>query len=255
MSGGGVDFGRAAGDYVAYRPAFHPNLFERLAAMRVGLAGQVILDVGAGTGLLGRRLARAGVRVIETDAKLELVREAWGAERLVARAEALPFGDEQFDAVTAGQCWHWFDRRVAPLEIRRLLKTGGRLAIIYQTYLPIEGNVAAASEAVILKYRPGWRHAGGVGINGQALKDMQGAGFDEIESFSFDATYGYTREAWRGFVRTCSAVGPSLPAEVVARFDAEHAEMLRDWPERLDVPHRIFAAVARKAAARRIGGT
>jgi len=92
-----------------------------------------------------------------------------------------------------------------------------------------------------------------VGINGQALKDVQIAGFDEIESFSFDAAFAYTREAWRGFIRTCSAVGPSLSAEALARFDAEHAEMLRAWPERFDVPHRIFAAVARKAAARRIG--
>jgi ubiquinone/menaquinone biosynthesis C-methylase UbiE len=122
MTPGDVDFGRAAGDYVQYRPAFHPELFERLAAMGVGLPPQVMLDVGAGTGLLGRGLARAaGVRVIETDAKLELVREAWGTERLVARAEALPFDDAQFDAVTAGQCWHWFDRRAAPAEIRRVL--------------------------------------------------------------------------------------------------------------------------------------
>jgi ubiquinone/menaquinone biosynthesis C-methylase UbiE len=253
MSADTVDFGRAAGDYVAYRPAFDPRLFERLRAMGVGLAGQTILDVGAGTGLLGRGLGRGDVRMIETDPKLELVREAWGTKRLVARAEDLPFDDEQLDAVTAGQCWHWFDRRVASFEIRRVLKPGGRLAIVYQTYLPIAGNVAAASETLILKYRPGWRHSGGVGINGQALKDMQSAGFEEIESFSFDATFHYTREAWRGFIRTCSAVGPSLPAETVARFDAEHAAMLRGWPERFDVPHRVFAAVASKPSARRIG--
>jgi SAM-dependent methyltransferase len=254
MSGDGVDFGRTAADYVAYRPAFDPRLFERLRAMGVGQAGQIILDVGAGTGLLGRGLVGGAVRVIETDAKLELVREAWGTERIAAHAEGLPFDDDQFDVVTAGQCWHWFDRRLAPFEIRRVLKAGGRLAIVYQTYLPIEGNVAAASEELILRYRPGWRHAGGVGINGQALKDMQNAGFEEIESFSFDTAFNYTRDAWRGFIRTCSAVGPSLPAETIARFDAEHAEMLRGWPERFDVPHRIFAAVASKPSARRIGG-
>src|SRR4051794_32857837 len=210
----GVEFGRAAGDYASFRPAFAARLFERLRDLGVGLAGQLGLDVGAGagllgrglaagggggggagldlgvlgagTGLLGRGLAAAGVRVVESDLNLELLRQATAAERVVAAAEGLPFGDGVFDAVTAGQSWHWFDRRVTPREVRRVLKRGGRVAIVYQTYLPLEGNVAWASEGLILKYRPGWRHAGGVGINGQALKDLQAAGFVGIESFSFD---------------------------------------------------------------------
>jgi SAM-dependent methyltransferase len=237
-----IDFARAAVDYGAYRPPFDSRLFERLAAFGIGVDRQLILDVGAGTGLLGRGFA--GARVVECDVGWELIRQAGGWGRVVARAEALPFGDETFDAVTAGQSWHWFDRRVAPREIRRVLKPGGRVAVVYQTYLPVEGNVAEASERVILKYRPGWRHAGGVGVNGQALKDLQVAGFLGIESFTFDVDVPFTREAWRGFVRTCSAVGPAMSAGVVEVFDREHMTMLEGWPETLVVPHRVFAAVA-----------
>ena len=238
-----VDFGRTVEDYQAYRPEFHPALFARLRAMGVGVAGQCILDVGAGTGLLGRGLSEEVCGVVECDSSWALLRQANG-RRVVGRAEWLPFADGAFDAVTAGQCWHWFDRRVASLELGRVIKAGGRIAIVYQTYLPLEGNVAAASEELILRYRPGWRHAGGVGINGQALKDLQRARFVEIESFSFDVDIGYTIEAWRGFIRTCSAVGPSLSADELARFDREHAAALAGWGERFDVPHRVFAAVA-----------
>jgi SAM-dependent methyltransferase len=245
-----VDFGRTAGDYAAYRPAFDAQLFGRLRAMGVGLPGQSILDVGAGTGLLGRGLAAGGARVVECDASLELLRQAQSATRAAAHAERLPFADRQFNAVTAGQCWHWFDRRVAPLEISRVLRPAGRLAIIYQTYLPLAGNVAAASETLILRYRPQWRHAGGVGINGQALKDMQTAGFTQIESFSFDIEIPYSRESWRGFVRTCSAVGPSLAPQRLVEFDCDHAHLLEQWPESFDVPHRVFAAVASKPLGR-----
>jgi SAM-dependent methyltransferase len=164
--------------------------------------------------------------------------------RVAGRAERLPFANESFDVVTAGQCWHWFDRLIAPKEIARVLKPAGRVAIVYQTYLPMPGNIAAASEEVILRYRPRWRHAGGVGINGQALKDLQNAQFRRIESFSFDVEIPFTRRQWQGFVRTCSAVGPSLSNEELGRFDADHAKALLDWPELLNVPHRVFVAVA-----------
>jgi SAM-dependent methyltransferase len=242
-----VDFARAAEDYATYRPPFDPRLFARLAAFGVGLPNQLILDVGAGTGLLGRGLAADGARVVESDLRPELLRQSPHRARVAARAERLPFADGSFDAVTAGQCWHWFDRGAAPLEIKRVLKPGGRVAIVYQTYLPLPGNVAAASEAVILRHRPRWRHAGGVGINGQALKDLQTAGFVDIESFSFDVDMPYAREAWRGFVRTCSAISPTLSADAVAAFDTDHASMLDGWPETLTVPHRVFAAVATRA--------
>jgi SAM-dependent methyltransferase len=244
MSAAGVNFARSARDYGAFRPPFDPRLFERLAQRGVGLPGQLILDAGAGTGLLGRGFR--GTRVVECDVGWELIRQAGGWGRIVARAEQLPFADQTFDAVTAGQSWHWFDRRVAPREIRRVLKPGGQVAVVYQTYLPMPGNVAEASEQVILKHRPGWRHAGGVGVNGQALKDLQVAGFAAIESFTFDVHVSFTREAWRGYVRTCSAVGPAMCGELLEAFDREHTRVLAGWPQVFNVPHRVFAAVARQ---------
>jgi len=238
-----IDFGKSANDYHTYRPEFAPRLFSRLHAHGIGLPAQRILDIGAGTGLLGRPLIAAGSSVIECDPSQLLLQKCKG-HRIAARAENLPFPANSFDAVTAAQCWHWFDRTIAPPEIHRVLRPQGRIAIIYQTYLPLPGNIAAASEAIILRHRPGWRHAGGVGINGQALKDLQTARFTEIESFSFDVEIPYTRDAWQGFIRTCSAVGPSLSVDELAHFDNDHAAALQSWPETFTVPHRVFAAVA-----------
>lgn len=241
------DFARAAADYAAFRPPFDVRVFERLSALGVGLPGQVVLDVGAGTGLLGAGFRARGAGVVEVDPSIELLRAGNGRHCVAARAEALPFADGAFDAVTAGQSWHWFDRRVAPREIGRVLRRGGAVAVVYQTYLPLPGEVADASERVILRFRPRWRHAGGVGVNGQALRDLQLAGFGGIESFTFDVGVRYTRARWRGFVRTCSAVGPTLSADELARFEAEHAAALGGFPAAFDVPHRVFVAVGRRA--------
>src|SRR5689334_954500 len=89
-----VDFGRAAEDYAAHRPPFDSRLFARLAGLGVGLPSQLILDVGAGTGLLGRGITGNGARVVESDLRLSLLRQSAHVDRVAARAEQLPFSDE-----------------------------------------------------------------------------------------------------------------------------------------------------------------
>jgi SAM-dependent methyltransferase len=215
----------------------------------VGTEGQSVLDLGAGTGLLGEALAQRGARVILADAGAGLLAHAGGGRRIVAQAERLPFAPGTFDVVTAAQAWHWFDRYVAPFEVLRVLRPGGRVAIVYQFYLPLPGNVAEASERLILRHRPAWKHANSAGISGPPLRDVTVAGFQDIESFSFDRRLEFTRQQWRGFIRTTSAVGPSMPPAVLERFDADHAALLETWPEPIVVPHRFFCVVAAKAGA------
>jgi ubiquinone/menaquinone biosynthesis C-methylase UbiE len=47
-------------------------------------------------------------------------------EYRIAKAEATGLPDASFDIVTAGQCWHWFDRPTAAQEVKRILKPGFR---------------------------------------------------------------------------------------------------------------------------------
>lgn len=243
-----INFSRTAADYAYARPGFDARLYERLRQLRIGTAGQRILDVGAGTGLLGEGFA--GCDVTEVEPSMKLLVRSGARHRVGGVAEMLPFADDTFDVVTAAQCWHWFDRAAAPREIGRVLKPGGRLAIVYQTPLPVPGNLVDASEQLILQFRPNWRHAGNTGINGQALKDLTTHGFGEIESFTFDAQIEFTRKTWHGYVRTTSAVLPTLDAEELAEFDRRHLEMLGSWGERVSALHRVFVAVGRKADAR-----
>jgi SAM-dependent methyltransferase len=242
-----IDFGRTASDYARYRVPFAPRLFERLRAFDIGVAGQRIVDVGAGTGLLASGLSERGAHVTCVDLKFEILeRSTERAPEIVARVESLPFDDDSCDVVTAAQCWHWFDRHRAPSEILRVLRPDGKVAVIYQTYIPLPDSVAARTEELILCHRPGWRHANSTGVNGQVLRDLQISGFCAIESFSFDTEIEFTREVWRGYTRATSAVGASMTQEHLARFDAEHEALLREFDEPFLIPHRVFAVVARK---------
>jgi SAM-dependent methyltransferase len=246
-----IDFGKTAEDYARYRVPFAPRLLDRLREFGIGVANQKVLDVAAGTGLLGAALTERGAQVACVDLRFELLNRSNAAgSHIAARTEALPFCDAAFDVVTAAQCWHWFDRHAAPGEILRVLKPHGRVAVIYQTYIPLPGSVAERTEQLILRHRPGWRHANSTGINGQVLRDLQISGFTEIESFSFDLEIPFTCESWRGYIRTSSAVGASMSLAQLSRFDAEHELILQQVQEPLQIPHRIFAAVARRPVAR-----
>jgi ubiquinone/menaquinone biosynthesis C-methylase UbiE len=124
--------GRAARRYaVGERPAFgdlDDRLLERLHA-ELALAER-FLDVGAGTGALAARIARAYPRLdvvaVEPSASFTRGAGAAGVTTLRARAEALPLGPALVDvALCLSSLRHARDRRAALAELRRVVRPGG----------------------------------------------------------------------------------------------------------------------------------
>ena len=54
---------------------YRPIAADLVAAAPHPLAGRLVLDAGAGTGLAGRELVRAGARVVAIDASVDML--AW----------------------------------------------------------------------------------------------------------------------------------------------------------------------------------
>ncbi len=252
-----IDFGKTAADYRRYRAGFPEDYFVRIAQYGVGVAMQSLLDIGTGTGTLARGFARRGCHVTALDPALPLMEQArlMDAEAGVAvhylegRAEQTGLPDASFDVVTAGQCWHWFRRHEAALEARRLLRPGGALVISHFDWLPVAGNVVAASETLIRKHNPHWDMGDGKGVYPQWFSDLMQADFVAIESFSFDIDVPYSHDGWRGRLRASAGIAASLDQAAIERFDGDLADMLAaDFPQSiLAVPHRVFTVLGRKA--------
>jgi SAM-dependent methyltransferase len=248
-----VDFGRTAEDYGRYRAGFPDTLFDRLAAMGIGLSGQRVLDLGTGTGAMARGFARRGCTVTGLDPAQALMEEAErldaeagvNVEYVVGRAEDTGLPTGTFDIVSAGQCWHWFERGKAAREALRLLRPAGRLVIAHYDWIPLPGNVVEATEALIRHYNPDWRLHGGTGIYPAWPTDVAIAGFQDIETFSFDEPALYSHEAWRGRIRASAGVAASLPPDRVEAFDRDLRSCLaaRFPDDPLVAPHRAFALV------------
>jgi SAM-dependent methyltransferase len=101
-------------------------------------SGENVLDVGTGTGVVAITAARAGARVTGLDLTPELLDQARENARIAeiehiawteGDAEDLPYPDASFDVVTS-QFGHMFAPRpeIAAREMRRVLKSGGRIA-------------------------------------------------------------------------------------------------------------------------------
>jgi SAM-dependent methyltransferase len=250
----GVDFGRTAEHYGRHRPVFPDAFFVRLSAYGIGRQGQRILDLGTGTGTIARAFASRGSEVTGIDVSESMLEEA---ERLgrdagvsvmysVAKAEETGLPDRSFDAVSAGQCWHWFDRPRAAEEARRVLRPGGKLVIAHFDPIPLPGNVMEATADLIGRHNPKYGEtANQTGFYPDWLEGVAVAGFEDIETFSFDVHVPHTHEGWRGRLRASAAVGASMQPEETERFDAELAELLRERfsEEPLMVRHRVFAVV------------
>lgn len=102
--------------------------------------GERLLDVGCGTGELARVAVQRirGLRVVGIDAAPAMIavgrKKLLGAPQVtfeIGRAEALPFGDEQFDTVvSASMLHHAQDPDRVLRECLRVLRPGGQLVVV-----------------------------------------------------------------------------------------------------------------------------
>src|SRR5260221_7643140 len=181
-----ADFGKKASDYGRHRAGFPDEFFERLTASGILRAGMHALDLGTGTGTIARGLALRGCEVTGLDRSAPLMDQAAELDRgagvvvkyVNSPAEETGMPAAEFDLITAGQCWHWFDCPRAAAEARRVLKPGGRLVIAHFDWIPLPGSMIEATEKRIEKHNPKWKLAGGLGIHPRWLRDMAVAGFN-----------------------------------------------------------------------------
>jgi len=128
-------FGGAARRYDAHRPRYPGALIDDLPA---GGACRV-LDVAAGTGIASQQLAQRGADVLAVEPDAHMAAIAWekGIVTEVATFETWDPAGRTFDLVVFAASFHWVDPAVALPKVRRILRAGGTLALLWNRLTPV----------------------------------------------------------------------------------------------------------------------
>lgn len=228
-------FGDDARRYDRARPSYPDDMVRRI--LDAG-PGPDVLDVGCGTGIAARQFQAAGGRVlgVEPDPRMaEPARES-GIEVDVSTFEAWDPAGRTFDAVVAGQAWHWVDPVAGAAKAARVLRPGGRLAVFWNVFQPppdlteafgaVYRRVVPELTAIFDRATPiltGYQAMFRTAADGIRTSDA----FGDPEQWHFEWQRPYTRDEWLaqvptfgGFSRLPPAARDELAAGIGAAVDA-----------------------------------
>lgn len=246
-------FGADPARYDRARPRYPHEALERIVA---ACHGRDVLDVGTGTGILARQLVAAGCRVlgVDVDGRMAEFARGTGLPVEVAPFEAWDPAGRLFDAVVAGQTWHWVEPVAGARKAALALRSGGRFAALWNAGRP-DDKLAAAFAAVYRRVVPEVPMFGRVvpaGAGHSRFSDAAAEGlrassaFREPERWDVSWERTYTRDEWLDQLPT-SGGHSSFPADRLAALLAGVGAAIDDAGGSFVVRYTTIVATAARA--------
>ncbi len=126
--------------YSKYRPNYPAEFIDYLYISNIISVDSVIADIGSGTGILTSQLLKKGNKVFAVEPNEDMRKTA---ESLLCRdgnyisingsAEKTGLADSCVDVITVAQAFHWFERVLFRKECKRILRHGGKVALVWNS--------------------------------------------------------------------------------------------------------------------------
>jgi len=234
-----ASFGGVADVYERSRPGYPADAVRWLA----GDEPCDVVDLGAGTGKLTRSLVDLGHRVTAVEPLVEMLDQLRSAvpeaTAVTGGAEAIPLADESADVITVAQAFHWFDHGPALVEIARVLRPGGRVALVWNVRDESYPYVSELTDAMV----------GRTGVDTGSIEPIDASGlFGPVERATFDHVQEVDRDSLRELVLSrsyCAVLPEAERIPVLQNVDAIFTEHARDGVLELPYLTECFRATRR----------
>jgi MOSC domain-containing protein YiiM/SAM-dependent methyltransferase len=235
-------FSAGADAYERGRPEYAPEGIATLVRELGIKRGTRVLDLAAGTGKLTRAFVGTGAELVAVEPVAEmrakLIAAVPGVQAVDGTAERIPLPNDSVDAVVVGQAFHWFDGVRAVSEIRRVLRPGGALGLIWQSRNPTRPWTERLNEIIdrLSGENPRFRS----GAWKEAFEHV--ALFEPLAMASFEHVHRLARETVIDRVASISYVAAAAEVDRARILDAVR-ELLATDPdtagaEVIDLPYR-----------------
>jgi ubiquinone/menaquinone biosynthesis C-methylase UbiE len=200
-------------NYVRYRPAYPKPLVETLVNECCLDENSIVADIGSGTGIFSRQLLNENLRVFAVEPNQEM-REASENDlsgyknfsSVDGSAEATTLPDDRYDLVTAAQAFHWFRYDGAQAEFDRILKSGGRVALIWNQR-DMRQEFQKDYETLLNKHATDYTTVNHMNISAEKImRFFSGGGY---QNFVFENRQVFDRAGFLGRMRSSSYI-PSV---------------------------------------------
>jgi SAM-dependent methyltransferase len=228
--------------YDAYRPPYPPELIESLTT-RIGADGTGrALDLACGTGQVAFALRGRFAEVWAADQEPDMIavasRKAAGDGGFMFRigaAEELDLPPGAFDLVTIGNAFHRLPRDLVAANVRRWLRPGGHLALLWGGSPNVGGAPWQQTLDVVMRrwmYRNGAeeRLPAGYDAARRARPDLEllaAHGFEMVASFQAAVGHTWTIDEIAGNMASTSVLSRAALGDEADDFDADLREALR----------------------------
>jgi SAM-dependent methyltransferase len=240
-------FSNRVENYVRYRPSYPPELIALLEREAKLSPKSTIADIGSGTGIFSELLLEAGYQVNGVEPN-QPMREA--AERLLSgypcfrsvdgSAQATTLANQSMDLIVSAQAYHWFDTPEARAEFRRILKRGGKIALIWNERHLDTTPFLRDYEAMLRKFGTDYAEIRHENIGPASLKLLFPDGYD---THTFPNSQRFDCEGLEGRLLSSSYTpAPGRPGHepMIAELRRLFSEHQQDGQVSIDYDARVY---------------